>query len=63
MCAIAECSARHAAWREYYTPMQERLRILATKYAGDADAQAVLKDSADEIAVYRDHGTLAMCFW
>lgn len=45
-----------AAWWEYYTPMQERLRILAPKYAGDADAEAVLKDCADEIAAYRDHG-------
>jgi hypothetical protein len=28
----------------------------APKYAGDADAEAVLKDCADKIAAYRDHG-------
>jgi hypothetical protein len=52
-----------AAWRECYTPMQERLRVLAPKYAGDADAET-LKDCADEIAAT---GTtdciLAKCFW
>jgi hypothetical protein len=44
------------AWWEYYTPMQERLRVLVPKYAGAADAEAVLKDCAEEIAAYRDHG-------
>jgi hypothetical protein len=49
------------AW-ECYTPMQERLRILAAKYAGDvADAEAVLKEWAPHTAT--TECILATVFW
>jgi len=44
-----------AWWDDYYTPMQRRLDVLDTKYAGDAAAEAVLREHRDEIAMCRDH--------
>ncbi|NNG04934.1 MAG: class I SAM-dependent methyltransferase [Inquilinus sp.] len=44
-----------AWWDDYYTPMARRLERLAPRYAGDPVAQAVLDESREEIAVYRDH--------
>src|SRR5262249_1365900 len=46
-----------AAWWEYYTPMEARLHLLASKYAGDLAAESVLRESANEIASYRNNGT------
>jgi SAM-dependent methyltransferase len=46
-----------AAWWEYYTPMEQRLRLLAPKYAGDPFAESVLRESAEEIENYRNYGT------
>lgn len=43
-----------AWWDDYYTPMERRLDQLAPKYAGDAVAEAVLGESRQEIAVFRD---------
>ena len=44
-----------AAWWEYYEPMRQRLALLASKYAGDAAAELVLRESAEEIAGYRKY--------
>jgi ubiquinone/menaquinone biosynthesis C-methylase UbiE len=44
-----------AAWWEYYEPMQQRLNLLAPKYAGDALAESILRESADEITSYRKY--------
>ena len=44
-----------AAWWEYYLPMQRRLDLLASKYAGDAVAELVLRESAVEITSYRKY--------
>ena len=46
-----------AAWWEYYTPMEQRLRLLARRYAGDPFAESVLRESAKEIENYRNYGT------
>ena len=45
-----------AAWWEYYGPMEKRLRVLASKYAGNLAAESVLRESAKEIANYRAYG-------
>ena len=44
------------AWWEYYAPLEPRLDRLERKYAGDALAEAVLREQREEIALYRDHG-------
>ena len=46
-----------AAWWEYYAPLEARLRLLASKYAGDLAAESLLRESANEIASYRKNGT------
>ena len=44
-----------AAWSAYYGPKEERLRQLAPKYAGDPVAEAFLRQSALEVAKFRDY--------
>jgi ubiquinone/menaquinone biosynthesis C-methylase UbiE len=44
-----------SAWWEYYEPMRRRLESLASKYAGDTAAEAILRESAEEIATYRKY--------
>jgi ubiquinone/menaquinone biosynthesis C-methylase UbiE len=44
-----------SAWWEYYGPMSRRLELLASKYAGDASAEAMLRETAKEIATYRKY--------
>jgi ubiquinone/menaquinone biosynthesis C-methylase UbiE len=44
-----------AWWDEYYAPLQERLPQLRAKYAGNAEAQAMLDESQKEIEIYRDY--------
>ena len=42
------------AWfKHYYSPMEARLDELRSKYAGDAVAESVLQECADEIDFYR----------
>jgi SAM-dependent methyltransferase len=41
------------AWWEYYTPLLQRLELLADKYAGDTMAESVLREAAEEIGIYR----------
>jgi len=45
-----------AAWWEYYLPMQQRLDLLVSKYAGDAVAESALRASTEEIISYRKYG-------
>jgi hypothetical protein len=42
-----------AWWVEYYDPLEERLPELRFKYAGDAEALALLEDSQREIEILR----------
>jgi SAM-dependent methyltransferase len=42
-----------AWWVEYYDPLEERLPELRFKYAGDAEALALLEDSRREIEILR----------
>lgn len=42
-----------AAWWEYYAPLQQRLALLANKYAGDTMAESILREAAAEIVSYR----------
>jgi SAM-dependent methyltransferase len=42
-----------AWWIEYYEPLEERLPELRIKYAGNAEAQALLEDSQREIDMLR----------
>ncbi len=44
-----------AWWDHYYGPLETRARMLATKYAGDRVAEAVLRDVAAEVDAYRRH--------
>ena len=44
-----------AWWDEYYGPLEQRLPRLRAKYAGDAEAQALLDESEKEIEIYRDY--------
>lgn len=44
----------HAWWDDYYAPMQARLAALAPRYAGDAAAEAVLREHRDEIEMWRE---------
>jgi ubiquinone/menaquinone biosynthesis C-methylase UbiE len=43
-----------AWWDEYYAPLEQRLPQLRAKYAGNAEAQAMLDESEKEIQIYRD---------
>jgi len=45
-----------AWWESYYGPMEARLAELAPCYAGDAIAEAVLRECREEIEVYRAFG-------
>lgn len=42
-----------AWWDDYYGPLDARRRQIETKYAGNAVAEAVLQEVADEVAAYR----------
>jgi SAM-dependent methyltransferase len=42
-----------AWWEHYYTPLEERLKRLAPRWAGDPVAQEVLRESREEIGMYR----------
>jgi hypothetical protein len=44
-----------SAWWEYYGPMSRRLESLASKYTGDTFAEAILRETAGEIATYRKY--------
>jgi hypothetical protein len=44
-----------SAWWEYYEPKGRRLELLAPTYAGDAVAEAILQQTAQEIANYRKY--------
>jgi ubiquinone/menaquinone biosynthesis C-methylase UbiE len=44
-----------AAWWEYYEPMGQRLKLLASKYEGDSVAESILRQSAEEIATYQKY--------
>ncbi len=45
-----------SAWWDYYTPIEARLADLRAKYAGDAEALAVLDAEQGEIDLYRACG-------
>ena len=44
-----------AWWDDYYTPMEQRVALLAERYAGDPVAEAVLQEARDEMALHRDY--------
>jgi SAM-dependent methyltransferase len=44
-----------AWWDDYYGPLDARRRQIEAKYAGDAVAEAVLQEAADEVAAYRNY--------
>ena len=44
-----------AWWEHYYTPMEHRIAQLAPKYAGDAVAEAILRECREAIDHYRNH--------
>ena len=44
-----------AWWDDYYTPMAGRIEAVAARHEGDPLAEAVLEESREEIAVYREH--------
>jgi SAM-dependent methyltransferase len=44
-----------AAWWDYYGPMEQRLKSLVTKYAGDPLASAIVRQSLGEIGNFRDY--------
>ena len=43
-----------AWWDDYYTPMAGRIEAVAARHEGDPVAEAVLQESREEIAVYRE---------
>lgn len=45
-----------AWWDDFYTPMERRIDELRGKYAGDAEALAVLDQIAEEPEMLRKHG-------
>lgn len=45
-----------AWWDDFYSPMEQRIAELRTKYVGDAEALAVLDEVAKEPAMYRQSG-------
>ncbi len=44
-----------AWWDDYYTPLEERVAAMEEKYKDDAAAMAVIKESREEIEVYREY--------
>ena len=46
-----------AWWDEYYTPLEVRLPALRERYRGDADAAAVIEQTAQEIDLRRHYRT------
>ena len=42
-------------WDGYYTPLQERLAAAREKYAGDAEALAVVEEGEREIEIFSEH--------
>ena len=42
-------------WDGYYTPLQERLAAARQRYAGDAEALAVVAEGEAEIALFQEH--------
>ncbi len=44
-----------AWWDHYYGPLEARTRQLATKYAGNAAAEIVLAEAANEVEIYRHY--------
>jgi len=44
-----------AWWDDFYTPMERRIEVLRGKYAGDAEALAVLDQLAQEPEMHRRH--------
>ena len=45
-----------AWWDDYYRPLEAKLPALRAKYAGDADALAVVETTAQEIDLRRRYG-------
>lgn len=43
-----------AWWDDYFNPMEQRVKMLRTRYAGNAEAQAVLEMTQREIDLYRE---------
>ncbi|OGF67181.1 MAG: hypothetical protein A2Y62_07175 [Candidatus Fischerbacteria bacterium RBG_13_37_8] len=44
-----------AWWENYYTPQEERHKVLRSKYAGDPEALKIIEVSQMEIDIYRDY--------
>ncbi len=44
-----------AWWDDFYAPMEQRIEVLRSKYADDADALAVLDELAAEPQMHRDN--------
>ena len=42
-------------WREYYAPLEARIRELRGKYAGDPAAQTALDNEQQDVDLYRKH--------
>lgn len=45
-----------AWWNEFYSPMEQRIELLRTHYAGDPEALAALDEIAREPAMHRSFG-------
>jgi hypothetical protein len=45
-----------AWWRDFYTPLQERVRDLRRVHASDPEALAVLDELDAEVEIHRRHG-------
>ena len=44
-----------AWWEPFYLPLQERLRLLRDRYAGDSEKLSVIESIQKEIDIYRRH--------
>jgi hypothetical protein len=44
-----------AWWEDYYTPLEQRIRILAEKYRDNEETLAFLRSSQREIDLYRKY--------
>ncbi len=42
-------------WRQYYTPMEQRIPLIEQRYPGDPAAAEVLEGAREEIETYRAH--------
>ncbi|MDJ0867768.1 MAG: class I SAM-dependent methyltransferase [Myxococcota bacterium] len=42
-------------WRQYYTPLEQRIPLIERRYAGDPAAAAVVAGARTEIETYRTH--------